>query len=100
MSSVTSTSAGHPTRERQRIRNNRGSVGGKSKGCLCVCEGDEGERGCLNRVTCLPFYLTATPLGYSLFTLSVNSLCSVCCLGKDDGGSRGRVEMNTVERVL
>lgn len=35
----------------------------------------EGERGCLNHVTCLPFHLTAAPLGNSLFTLLSGSLC-------------------------
>ena len=64
MSSVTSTSAGHPMRERERGLE---TTEGAEREVVCVCLREKG--GCLNHVTCLPFHLTAAPLGYSLFTV-------------------------------
>ena len=61
----------------------------------------EGERGCLNHITCLPFHLTAAPLGNSLFTLA-SSLLHVLQRERVEGTQRRRGEMNrdAVERVL
>lgn len=67
MSSVTSTSAGHPMREMQRgLETAAGVKQQRVRGSPCVLEG---EMGRLNHVTCTPFHLTAAPLGHSLFTL-------------------------------
>lgn len=84
MSSVTSTSAGHLTRERnrdgERIRNNKDVV-------HTHWRVHEGERGRLNHVTHLLLHSTVAPLGFTLFTL----LSVVCTAGKGCWGRGGVV---------
>lgn len=73
--------------EREKERERGLETTEQKKGTLCV---HEGERGCLNYVTCLLFHSTAAPLGYSLFTLLHHPWRSVCSrkrmMGWDESG--------------